>query len=86
MDSLLVLFPFLLKGTHTAGFFFFGFESTQLIKVSVGEKEGSLQEIRSWFEFLPGHFGVVLRGGYLYGAWPLTILILVEFKFILQKL
>jgi len=24
----------------------------------------------------------VLRGGYLYGVWPRTVLILIEFKFI----
>jgi len=32
------------------------------------EKEVSLQEIRSGFEFVPWFFGIVLRGGYLYGA------------------
>jgi len=32
---------------------------------TVGEKEVSLQEIRSGFEFVPRLFGIVLRGGYL---------------------
>ena len=44
-----------------------------------------LQEIRSGFEFVPGLFGIVLWGGYLYGARPRTVLILIEFKFIVQK-
>jgi len=52
----------------------------------VGEKEVSLQEIWSGFEFVPGLFGIVLRGGYLYGAWPRTVLILIEFKFIAPEL
>jgi len=52
----------------------------------VGGKEVSLQEIRSGFEFVPGLFGIVLRGGYLYGAWPRTVLILIEFKFIVPEL
>jgi len=52
----------------------------------VGEKEVSLQEIRSGFEFVPGLFGIVLRGGYLYSAWPRTVLILIEFKFIVPEL
>ena len=38
----------------------------------------SLQEIRSGFEFVPGLFCIGLRGGYLYGAWPRTLLILIE--------
>jgi len=43
----------------------------------VGEKEVPLQEIRSGFEFqvVPGLFGIVLQGGYLYGVWPRTVLI-----------
>ena len=53
---------------------------------TVGEKEVSLQEIRREFEFAPGLFSIVLRGGYLYGAWPRTVLILIEFKFIVQEL
>jgi len=53
------------------------------------EKEVSLQEIRSefkGFEFVPGLCGMVLRGGYLYGAWPRTVRILIEFKFIVPEL
>ena len=57
-----------------------------LCLLSIREKEMSLQEIRSGFEFVPGLFGIVLRGGYLYGAWPRTVLILVEFKFIVTEL
>ena len=53
---------------------------------AVGGKEVPLQEIRSGFEFVQGLFGIVLRGGYLYGAWPLTVLILIEFKFIVPEL
>jgi len=53
---------------------------------TVGEKEASLLEIRSGFEFVPGLFGMVLDGGYLYGAWPRTVLILIEFKFIVPEL
>jgi len=34
------------------------------VVVSVGEKEVSLQEIRSGIEFVPGLFGTVLQGGY----------------------
>jgi len=49
--------------------------------LTVGEKELSLQEIRSGFEFVPGLFGIVLRGGYLYRVWPRIVLILIEFKF-----
>jgi len=52
---------------------------------TVGEKEVSLLEIRSRFEFVPGLFGIVLQGGYLYGAWPRTVLILIEFKFIVPE-
>jgi len=37
---------------------------------TVGAKQVSIQEIRVGFEFVPGLFGMVLRGGYLYGAWP----------------
>ena len=51
--------------------------------VPVGEKEVSLQEIRSGFKFVPGLFDIILRGGYLYGAWSRTVLILIEFKFII---
>jgi len=29
---------------------------------------------------------MVLRGGFLYGAWPRTVLILIEFKFIVPEL
>ena len=54
--------------------------------ISMGEKEVSLQEILSGFVFIPGFFGIVLRGGYLYGAWPRTVLILIEFKFIVPEL
>jgi len=43
------------------------------------------QEIRRWFESVPGLFDIVLRGGYLYGAWPHTVLILIEFKFIISE-
>ena len=46
---------------------------------TVGEKEVSLQEILNGFEFVPGIFGAVLRERYLYGAWPRTVLILIEF-------
>ena len=53
---------------------------------AVGGKEVSLQEIRSRFEFVQGLFGIVLRGRYLYGAWPRTVLILIEFKFIVPEL
>jgi len=54
--------------------------------LSVGQKKVSLPEIRSAFEFVPGLFGIVLRGGYLYGAWPRTVLILIEFKFTVPEL
>jgi len=53
--------------------------------LTVWEKEVSLQDIRSGFEFVPGLFGIVLRGGYVYGAWPRTVLILLEFKSIVQE-
>jgi len=53
---------------------------------TVGEKEVSLLEIRSRFEFVPGLFGIVLQGGYLYGAWPRTVLILIQFKFVVPEL
>jgi len=53
---------------------------------AVGGKQVSLQEIRSGFEFVPWLFGIVLRGGHLYGAWPRTVLILIEFKFIVPEL
>ena len=46
----------------------------------------SLQEIWSGFEFVSGLFGIVLRGGYSYGAWPRTELILIEIKFIVPEL
>jgi len=52
---------------------------------SVGEKEVSLQEIRSDFKCVPGLLGIVLRGGYVYGAWPRTVLILIELKFIVPE-
>ena len=52
----------------------------------MGEKEVSLQEIQSGFEFVPGLFGIVLRGGYLYGAWSRTVIILIEFQFIVPEL
>ena len=52
---------------------------------TIGEKEAALQEIRSGFEFVPGLFGIVLRGGYLYGAWPCTVLILIKFKFMVPE-
>ena len=52
----------------------------------VGEKEVSLPQIRKGFGFVPGLFGIVLRGGYLYGAWPRTVLILIEFEFIIPEL
>jgi len=32
-----------------------------------------------------GSLWLVLRGGYLYGAWPRTVLILIEFKFIVSE-
>ena len=51
-----------------------------------GEKEVSIHEIQKGFEFVPGLFGMVLRGRYLYGAWPCTILILIEFNFIVPEL
>jgi len=54
--------------------------------IPVGEKSVSLQEIRSEFEFVPGLFGIVLRGGYVYRAWPCTVLILIESKFIVPEL
>jgi len=54
--------------------------------VPVGEKEVLLREIQSWFEFLPGLFGIVLRGKYMYGVWQRTVLILIEFKFIVPEL
>jgi len=53
---------------------------------TVGEKEVLLQKIRSGFEFVPGLFGILLRGECLYGAWPRTVLILIEFKFIVPEL
>ena len=63
------------------------YENTQLQNVrTVGEMQVSLQEIRSGFEFVPGLFGIVLRGGYLYGAWPRTVQILIEFEFIVPEL
>ena len=46
----------------------------------------SLQEIRSGFEFVPGLSGIVLRGGYLYGVWPRTVLVPIEFKLIVPEL
>ena len=46
----------------------------------------SLQEIRSGFECVPELFGIVLPEVYLYGAWPRTVLILMEFKFIVSEL
>jgi len=55
-------------------------------EIAVGEKEVSLQEIRSWFEFLPGLCDIKLRGGYLFGAWPHTVLITIEFKFMVPEL
>jgi len=60
--------------------------SVRCLKIIVGEKEVSLQEIRSVFEFVPGLFCIVLQGGYLYSAWPRTVLILIEFKFIVPEL
>ena len=48
-------------------------------------EEVLLQEIRRRFEFVPGLFGTVLQGGYLYGAWPRTALILFEFKLSYQN-
>jgi len=53
---------------------------------TVQEKEVSLQEILGGFEFVPGLFGIVLRGRYLYGAWPRTVLILIEFKCMVPEL
>ena len=53
---------------------------------TVQEKEVSLQEILGGFEFIPGLFGMVLRGRYLYGAWPSTVLILIEFKCMVPEL
>jgi len=58
----------------------------RLVYTPVGEKEVSLQEIRILFVFLSRLIGMVLRGGYLYGAWPRTVLILIEFKFIVPEL
>jgi len=58
---------------------------TYFFKTTVGEKEVSLPEIRSGFEFVPGLFGIILRGGYLYGAWPRTVLLLIEFEFIVPE-
>ena len=55
-------------------------------RFAVGEIEVSLEQIRSGFEFVPGLFGIVLWGGYLYGAWLRTVLILVQFKFIVPEL
>jgi len=60
-------------------------DTFMMYRISIGEKEVSLQEIQSGFEFVPGLFGIVLRGGYLYGAWPRTILILIEFEFIVPE-
>ena len=62
------------------------YSTCEACRVSVEEKEVSLQEILSGFEFVPGLFGIVLRGRYLYGAWPRTVLILIEFKFIVPEL
>jgi len=45
------------------------------IFTSVDEKKVPLQEILSGFEFVPGH-----------GAWPRTVLILTEFKFMVPEL
>ena len=55
-------------------------------RFAVGEIEVSLEQIRSGFEFVPGLFGMVLQGEYLYGAWPCTVIILIEFKFIVPEL
>jgi len=54
---------------------------------SVGEKEVSLQEIRSVFEleFESRLDSIVLQGGSLYGAWPRTVLILIGLKFIVPE-
>ena len=52
----------------------------------VAEKEVPLQEIWSGFEFVPGLFGIVLRGGYLCGACTRTVQILIEFQFIVPEL
>jgi len=52
---------------------------------SAGDKEVSLLKIWSGFKFVPGLFVIVLRGGYLYGAWPRTVLILIGFKFIVPE-
>jgi len=46
---------------------------------TIGEKEVSLQEILSGFEFVLGRSGTVLLEGCLYGAWPRIVLILIEF-------
>jgi len=45
----------------------------------------SLEEIQRGFEFEAGLFGKVLREGYLYGAWPRTVLIRIEFQFIIPE-
>ena len=44
------------------------------------------QEIGGGFAFVPGLFSIVLRRGYLYGAWTRTVLILIEFKLIVPEL
>ena len=65
---------------------FNSFSPVPTLNDTVGEKEVSIQEIRSGFGFLPKLFGMVLRGGYLYGAWSRIVLILIEFKFIVPEL
>ena len=56
------------------------------VNAAVGEKEVSLQEIRSGFEFVLELLGIVLRGGHLYGAWTRTVQIRIEFKFMVPEL
>ena len=55
-------------------------------RFTIEKIEVSREEILSGFEFVQGLFGIVLWGGYLYGAWPRTVLTLIEFKIIVPEL
>jgi len=55
-------------------------------RFTIEKIEVSREEILSGFEFVQGLFGIVLWGGYLYVAWLRTVLILVQFKFIIPEL
>jgi len=68
-------------------FFFFRnlIDTCVTVSSDVIIKTKKLQEIRIGFEFVLGLFGIVLRRVYLYGAWPRTALILIEFRFIVPE-